>query len=474
LKYQTQIVVAGGGAAGLSAAVAAAEKGASVIVVESNAAIGGNGFFPRGVFAVDSPVQRRKLIFADADKIFMDCMNYSHWKLDARIIRTLIDKSGNTIEWLEKKGVAFTDVVHHIPNQTPEVFHITDSSLNAGKAVINAFRDYCDKAGVTILTNTRAKKLLLSENGIDGLLCENKSGEEIVIHADKTIISTGGFAGNSELISKFYPNVDLSLITKGGGMKHNGDGLIMAVEAGADIEEHFAMEMAAPKIKGHAPLNLLIGKPQNLWVNCFGRRFANEGIVYDFTKSANACLRQPKADVWVVFDSAIKQATLADGRDIIELIHIPPNAEENLEQGIADAQKDGTLKVSDSIEEIAEFIGCESTALTETIHEYNSCCEHSRDGIFAKEVRYLKALNSPPYYAVKAGVDMLITHGGIRVNEAFEALNADQQVLHNLYVAGVDFGGADADIYNMSMSGHGFGFAINSGRIAGENAAKAL
>ena len=35
-------------------------------------------------------------------------------------------------------------------------------------------------------------------------------------------------------------------------------------------------------------------------------------------------------------------------------------------------------------------------------------------------------------------------------------------------------GGADADVYNVVMSGHGFGFAVNSGRIAGENAAKTL
>ena len=41
-------------------------------------------------------------------------------------------------------------------------------------------------------------------------------------------------------------------------------------------------------------------------------------------------------------------------------------------------------------------------------------------------------------------------------------------------MAGVDFGGADADIYNVTMSGHGFSFAVNSGRIAGEHAAQEI
>lgn len=84
------------------------------------------------------------------------------------------------------------------------------------------------------------------------------------------------------------------------------------------------------------------------------------------------------------------------------------------------------------------------------------------------------SMEEGPYYAIKAGEDMLITHGGIRVNERFEALGGDYKPVENLYVAGVDFGGADADVYNVVMSGHGFGFAVNSGRIAGENAVKAL
>lgn len=54
-------------------------------------------------------------------------------KIDGRIIRTLIDRSGDTIRWLMEKGVKFTDVVHHIPNQMPEVFHITATEENVGK-----------------------------------------------------------------------------------------------------------------------------------------------------------------------------------------------------------------------------------------------------------------------------------------------------------------------------------------------------
>ncbi len=473
--FRTQIAVVGGGASGLSAAAAAAEAGAEVVLLESNAALGGNGLFPRGIFGVDSTIQRRKLTFADADDIFLSCMAFSHWKIDGRIIRALIDKSGDTISWLAEKGVQFTDVVHHIPNQQPEVFHITASEENVGKAVIRVLKDYCEQSGVRILTGTRGKKLMREENGtVNGVVCENKDGAQFHITADRVIICTGGFAGSPALISKFYPTFDASLINTGGGMRHQGDGVTMALEAGADIEGNFAMEIAAPKIKGHEPLNLLLGKPHNVWLNRFGVRFASEGIVYNFAMAANACLRQPGAAVWVLFDKKMMEQTLTDGRDTIEQIHIAAHAEERLLETISHAKADGTLMAAEKLADIADFIGCARDVVEQTVKEYNNFCEMNRDAVFAKERRYLNKLDHPPYYVIKAGADMLITHGGIRVNACFEALNDKYEAVPNLYVAGVDFGGADADVYNVTMSGHGFGFAVNSGRLAGENAAKSV
>lgn len=165
MKMQTEILIIGGGASGMAAAVAAAEFGADVMVAEANAAVGGNGLFPRGIFGVDSKVQRKKLVFADRDQIFKDCMNYSHWKIDGRIIRTLIDKSGDTVDWLMDKGVEFCDVVHHIPNQTPEVFHITEAEENVGHCVIRNLKRICEEKGVRILTNAKGKTLLQNADG---------------------------------------------------------------------------------------------------------------------------------------------------------------------------------------------------------------------------------------------------------------------------------------------------------------------
>ncbi len=484
-ELSTDLLILGGGAAGLSAAAAACARGIDVTVCEANAQVGGNGLFPRGIFAADSVLQRKNLIFVDKDAIFSACMKDAHYKLDGRIVRALIEKSGDTISWLTDMGVEFTEVIHHLPNQSPEVFHITDPKENTGRVVIRALRRYCEERKVTFLTSTRAMHLLTGDDGkVCGAVCTQKnpsdpaSGTEedlsVTIHAKKVIVCCGGFAGNKELISRFYPGFKSEEVPAGGGMRHPGDGVRMAMEAGADIEGHFTMEIAAPKIAGHAPLNLLLGKPYNVWVNSFGQRFAGEEIVYHFAMSANACMRQPGSKMWVIFNEDLIKKTLADGRDRVEEIHIPENAEEMLPQTLIDAAKDGTLAKSDTIEGLASFIGCDKKVLCESLSEYNAACASRRDGLFAKPARYLLALDKGPYYTIAAGCDMLITHGGIRVNASFEALNAAHLPLGNLYVAGVDFGGADADVYNVEMSGHGFGFAVNSGRIAGEHAAKKI
>lgn len=474
-EYTTDLLIIGGGAAGLAAAAAASEAGVSCIVAEAMANVGGNGLFPRGVFGVDSLLQRRKLIFADADEIFTRCMEYSHWKIDGRIIRRLIDKSGDTVNWLMDKGVDFCDVVHHTPNQAPEVFHITSAKENAGSVVVRCLKKFALEHGVTLLTSTSGKTLLKDETGaVCGAICRKKDGGEITIHAKKVILCTGGFSGNPEMIAKYYPNFRPDEVPAGGGMRHPGDGVRMALEAGADIEGNFAMEIAAPKIQGYAALNLLLGKPYHVWLNRFGQRFADEGIVYNFALAANACMRQSKGKVWVVFNEALIQKVLSDGRDMIELIHIAPNAEEQLADTMNQAIADGIMAKADTVAQLAAFIGCGESAVTASMEEYNAACRAGRDGLFAKSGRYLIPMEDGPYYAIRAGADMLITHGGIRVNEYFEALDKDYMPLGNLYMAGVDFGGADADVYNVEMSGHGFGFALNSGRMAGEHAARAI
>ena len=86
-------------------------------------------------------------------------------------------------------------------------------------------------------------------------------------------------------------------------------------------------------------------------------------MVYNFAQAANACLRQKDKCMWVVFNEKTLNKALSDGRDMIELIHIPFDAEERLDDTIKSAVKDGIMCKADTMEDIGKFIGCDTGAV---------------------------------------------------------------------------------------------------------------
>ena len=63
------------------------------------------------------------------------------------------------------------------------------------------------------------------------------------------------------------------------------------------------------------------------------------------------------------------------------------------------------------------------------------------------------------------------TLGGIKINEHTEVLDKQWRPIRGLYAAGTDACSIYGDSYVFILPGNTMGFAINSGRIAGENAA---
>ena len=133
----------------------------------------------------------------------------------------------------------------------------------------------------------------------------------------------------------------------------------------------------------------------------------------------------------------------------------------------------GLMKIANSWDDIAHHFSIDSETLKNTIEEYNTDCDRGRDPIFVKDPQWMWPLRTPPYYAIgddKSG--FLDTLGGIKINEHMQVLNKQENPIPGLYAAGVCAGGWQAEDYcGYYMSGAAQGFAFNSGRIAGENAA---
>jgi fumarate reductase flavoprotein subunit len=128
--------------------------------------------------------------------------------------------------------------------------------------------------------------------------------------------------------------------------------------------------------------------------------------------------------------------------------------------------------IADSLEDLAYKTGINVKGLRRTIDEYNNACEIGVDEIFHKNSRYLRPVKSPKFYAYRMAVGGYGTLGGIKINHRTEVMKKNGDIIPGLYAAGNDVNTIYAGDYIYPLPGNTMGFALNTGRIAGENAAK--
>lgn len=496
-KLKADLVVVGGGGAGLAAAIAAAENGCrNIIVLEKTGSAAGSTAMAHDVFGAESPVQKRQGVEASRDELFKTAMEWAHWtKINPRVVRAFIDKSGDTIGWLEKKGLDF-ELIQYYPNQVPLVRH---SVRGHGHALMKALRDSCGELGVRILTRTPAEKLLLDENGrLSGVAAKTKEGE-LEISAGGIIIATGGYGNNKGMLKKYCAHYHETM-TYDGPPSNTGDGISMAAAIGAATAglgtvnihgpfikpktDSYWMKMDAENPDGSRikiPAWFLAWEPEMLWVNREGARFVDEGYNLAFFAFGNTVAMQPDGITYTLFDTGtlrrIEKEGLIRPGAASRANWLPVSAATplpGLEREVRKQAGKGELMMSDSWEDIAAWMGADPALLKATITEYNASCDEKHDSLFAKDRKYLLPLRIPPFYAVKGHLGLCDAYGGIKINERMEALDGEDRPIPGLFAAGATTGCWESDSYCYRLTGHLVGFALNSGRIAGESAASYL
>ncbi len=239
---QTDLVIIGGGGAGLSAAITAFELGCgSVILLEKQPAPGGSTAMAHDIFGVETSVQKRAWFDTSRDGMFNIHMDWAHWAVNPKIVRAFIDKSTDTIRWLEEMGLSFK-LLPMYPNQSPLIRH---SIEGRGIKLVKVLRENAEGRGLQLLTRARAKKLLRGDNGeFVGVVAETKDGD-IVVRAKAAIVATGGYGGNREMLKKYYPHYQESM-TYDPPRTNTGDGITMAIEAGAATAGLGALNIHGP------------------------------------------------------------------------------------------------------------------------------------------------------------------------------------------------------------------------------------
>lgn len=473
--YDTQVAVIAAGPAGLSAAVQAAESGARVIVCEKAAAVGGAANMGMGPLGIGTRYQRQQMVDLTVEKAFNMFMEYTHYNVDARLIRRYFAQSAETIEWLEGMGVEFEGAFRYFPKAEP-TWHIvkTDHGIGprAASFMVKALYARALDLGVQFLLETPANKILMEDGKVVGVLAADASGEDVRINCQTAIIATGGAGANRQFILEetgYRHGEDLFSFAIPGLM---GDGLRMAWEAGAE-RLRVRVELAAEVENGiyltGSVANVFM--QPNLLVNRQGKRVMNEEHMQNTTFLANVISHQKDKVCFSVVDTSIIHSYIAHGVDVTSLVRTNPDVSDFYD-GLKMAEEKGyrTFFKADTIAELARKMGVDEENLVKTVADYNDACD-SLDGEFFKDARLLRPLVRPPFYGAQVRAAGYGTVGGIRINENCEACGKDFDPVPGLYAAGADACNIYDDSYMFLLPGNSMGFAVNSGRIAGMSAA---
>lgn len=438
---EADVVVVGAGGAGLAAAVSAADAGAKVIVVEKMPMVGGNTLRATGgLNAAGTKYQEAKGIKDSPDIHFDDTMKGGYNKNIPELVRTMVDKAPEAIDWLTSLGADLTDV-GNLGGSTNARSHRPKGGAAVGPEIVKVLKNAAESKKIEVLLETRATEILMKDGKVVGIKAKGKDGE-IQINAKAVVLATGGFGANAEMVAKYQPRLKGFDTTNHPGA--TGDGITMAQAVGAalvQMEEIQTHPTVVPK-KGIMITEAVRGEGAIL-VNRSGKRFVDELQTRDVV--SEAILKQDGGTAFLLFDQQV--------RDSLKAI------ETYIRQGV--------ITEANSLEELAKALKIDEKALVRTVQAYNSFVKNKKDAEFGRKDLKV-ALTKPKYYAVEVTPAVHHTMGGVRINTKAEVLRQDGSAIPGLYAAGEVTGGVHG---GNRLGGNALADIIVFGRIAGQNAA---
>lgn len=471
---ETDVVIVAGGPAGLAAAVTVGEQGLKSVILEKSSATGGAANMGMGPLGIDTKIQRAAFNNISVEKALQMHMEYTHYRVDEDLVQTYFHKSADTIEWLQEMGVEFAGAFRYF-KESEATWHIVKPENGvigprAASAMVKVMTERARELGCEILLETPATRLILENGKVCGAVAVDKEGNGIEVRGKAVLVATGGFGNNPEMIEKefglhigkdYFPFCIPGI---------TGDGLNMMWEVGA---EKFGQNIEAiyqlPDNLNWFLLDAVLRQP-NLMINQLGDRFMNEGDLGNTTYAGNAIALQPGNYGYCIMDEGILKQYKLNGPDIVDIVH-PAEAFLNFDGQAKLAVEQGYQGYfeAETIPELAEKLGIDPEKLQQTIDDYNAMCRCGVDSQFHKPQKYLHPITGKGKYLVgKYYLGAYGTVGGVRVNKYCEVLNKDHLPIEGLYSAGSDANTLYGDSYNFTLPGNSMGFAVNSGRMAGE------
>lgn len=462
------IIVVGAGPAGLAASIAAADGGASVILLEKMSFVGGSSAISGGsVNSGGSKYQAARGLEDSVEILYEDIMRHGGYQNDTRLARLYAENVGKTFDWLvDDLGVIFEDEVYYAAEHTVQRSFKSQSNPLC-YSTIQTLKQNALAKGVTLHLNMRANALVVDEatGAVVGVKAEGKNGQPYEFTGKAVVLTSGGFGANRELLT---PNLSSCLFY--GAVSSTGDGLKMAQDVGA-ITQNMSMGKCVPDGFEYAPG---LGKSTS---NSNKVAFLNGSAILLNEKGERFALETGERER---FAEEIRNSSIGMNYLFMDQatwdIFLTKNKTFSLEDAERWFAQNGTSTPvfirAETIEEVAAAAGLDPQTLQATIDRYNGFVEKGVDEDFGRTAENMKIkIGEGPYYIIEQKLRFATTLGGLRTSTSMEVYTEGDVVIPGLYAGGEIVGGAQGE--NALVGGNN-GWALTSGKIAGETAAKAI
>ena len=449
-EYSIPIVVVGAGGCGLSAALSAKENNSEVLVIERDSTPLGTTAMSTGLIPGANTRLQRAAGIEDTPEIFAnDIINKTKGETDPEIATSLAIESSKTIEWLIDKYQIPLSLVDSFLYPGHTVMRMHGTPNRTGSELMGALCRAAERAGIDVLTNALVTDLYSdSNNKILGVKVLRADGQTEEIGCDALILACCGFAGNSEMVEEYMPEIKEAEFFGHPGNK--GDAIKWGKSLGADLAD-------IGSYQGHGGLAAGRGVPI-LWpmimeggfqININGERFSDESLGY--SEQAVKVVSQPKKIAWNIFD---------------ERLHELMKEFEDYNNAI---EANAIIK-ADNAAELSSLTGINKESLDKTIKEVEEMVEGKRKDSFGRDFTIKPKLESP-YYTVKVTGALFHTQGGLVVNEHAQVMDKNKDPLPNLFAGGGSARGISGPSDWGYIAGNGLLTATTFGRLAGVSAA---
>ncbi|WP_221794475.1 FAD-dependent oxidoreductase [Aquisediminimonas sediminicola] len=533
---EADVVVLGSGGAAMTAAISAYDFGAKeVVILEKTGMVGGTTAMSGGMLWIPNNHHQHEAGLEDSDEevvTYLDSL--APGSLDPETLWSFMQNGPEMLRYLADKTPvrlrAFTDFPDYQPyspgakpdggrsldneafsferlgkwaarvNPSKMAYPLRGSLMEAisgsldeatlaereagdyrglGQALAGAlFKAVLDR-NIPVEFEKRARKLVKDGDRIIGVIAEDANGRDFRVRARRgVVIATGGFEWNEMLVKAFIRGPLTGPVSV---PENEGDGLLMAIEAGAQLgnmQNAFWQQSVLEYKPQHrsAKPNYLLGsderaRPGAILVNSAGKRFVNEAANYNAMGKALVAFdagnhTYPNLPYWLIIDQRYKDKypafTSTPGSPIPSY-----------------------MMQADTLEELAEKAGIDAEGLKSTVVRFNDMVRKGHDDDFNRgdntydnfymwgdtdfepPYRTLGVIDKGPYYAVKMESGALGTSGGPKTNADGQVVDWNGNPIQGLYAAGNVMSAVLGEIYG--GAGGTLGPGLTFGYIAGRH-----